>query len=203
MKTSKTIIITIFAICIIGFAFVLGRQSMVVPEEQQISSQVLLKQIQEQAFLVTKTLFLDETVTITVSDKAGWKGIFTGDELQAQGLVRVDVGVDLKSLTTDDIVVDHENRLVSISLPDATILDSSLFGDLEVKSEKGIFTSIRDFFTDKEVDEYNQAVMVLQEQAQQAIQQQADLLGQARVDTLKAVNLLVSGTMPGYRVQVQ
>lgn len=199
----KYIILLALVLAVLGAAFWVGRRSVSPEAQDAVSSRVILEAIQDQAFLVTKTLFLDEEVTITLADPKGWKGFFVGDELNARALVRADVGVDLEKLTEDDIQVDTDAQLIKIRLPDAAILDSSLSGTVEVQSSRGVWTSIRDFFTREDGDDYNRAVQALIAQAEESVVARADIIDSARADTAKLIMWLAGQIVPAsYRVEI-
>lgn len=197
---NRAIIILLLVVVIFVGAFVLGRQS--VKPEQTVSSQLILAKVQDQSFLVTKTLFFDETVSITLADSKGWKGFFVGDELRGRGTVRIDLGVDLKSLNVSDIVVDASNKSITVYLPKPEILDSSLFGELDVQSKKGVWSNIRDFFTDHENTEYNRVIEELVNSAESAALEQTQVFEAARNGTHELVRMLVHYLAPEYRIEI-
>jgi len=56
--------------------------------------------------------------------KNNWTDLFVAKRLLLTG-IRTDVGVDMKNLSLDNIVVDSEKKTVTIKLPHAEILNSS------------------------------------------------------------------------------
>lgn len=199
----KILIIGILLILAMGGAFLIGKYSAVSSPEYQITEQTIIRQIQDQAFLVTKTLFLDESVTITVAQSQGFKGFFIGDELEARGLVRVDVGVDLQNLAVEDVMVDHQKKQVIVYLPESSILDSSLYGELDVKSKKGIWTSIKDLISDEEGTDYNEALKQVVERGKQSARLQQNVFAEARAGSAGLVSLVVEQLLPEYEVEAK
>ena len=152
--------------------------------------------------MVTKTLFLDEEVNITIKDVRGWKGFFLGDEIRAQGLVRVDLGVDLSNLSEEDIKVDIENNKIELTIANASILDTSLSGTLDIENQKGIWTNISDFFLENESDDYNRAIEDMIKQTIEAAQEEAKILTEAQDNTVKLLELIVGSSAPDFEVVV-
>lgn len=192
----------IVAVILIGIAFGLGwfvsQQSH--QDETAITSQALLKRVQDQNFLVTKTLYIDETVTLNFNSDKGIKSLFTADELRGAGVVRIDVGVDVSELSEDDFVIDHNHKQISVYLPPAKILDASIYKDVSIETQKGIFTSIEDFLTNKEGEEYNQASRELISAATQTVSTEQDIFTDARSETYQLIALIAASIAPGYQV---
>ncbi len=174
-------------------SFVLGRLSVVQSDTKQetITKEIILEEIQSQYFVVTKTLFLDEDINITVSEGSEWKDFLWGKEISASGIVRIDVGVDLGKLTVDNIVVDKLNKEVTIEMPEASILDSSIFGDIEFETEKGIIKNISDLIQDDESADYNNAVAELIIAGEKTAGENSELMVEAENDTKSMIGLIV------------
>lgn len=113
-----------------------------------VSSQIILDRITSQYFLVTKTVFSDSKVEIDTPKNNNWTDLFVGKKIIVSGVIRTDVGVDMKNLTLDNIVVDSAKKTVTIKLPHAEILDSSLYGQLDFSENKAIVDKLKSFFND-------------------------------------------------------
>jgi len=163
-----------------------------------VTSTVLLEQIQDQYFLVTKTLFLDTAATITIDESSGWKGFFLGKSIDARGLIRVDIGVDLQGMRTDDIVVHADTHTIGIRMPRAMILDRSVFGDIEVKRSSGIWTNIKELFSDSSNADYNRAVQVLMETGERTATAREEIFDEAENAAFAMVSFIVLRAAPGY-----
>ena len=153
-------------------------------------------------FLVTKTLYLDEETTIAIEDAGGLKGLLFGKELKARALVRSDVGVDLKKMTEENINIDSSKNIITIKLPEATILTSGISGNVEVESSRGIWTSVKELFTDEGNDDYNRAVNELVSNAEKAVQARMDVFDSARADTVKLISWMAGQLAPGYEIEI-
>ncbi len=198
---NKTIALLLFIMVVLGAAFFVGRNS-VSRVDEKVSSRIILNSIQDQAFLVTKTLYLDEETTITIDGAGGLKGLLFGKELKARSLVRSDVGVDLKKMTEENINIDSSKKTITIKLPEATILTSGISGNVEVESSRGIWTSVKELFSDEGNDDYNRAVNELVSNAENAVRARTDVFDSARADTVKLISWMIEKTAPGYRVEI-
>jgi hypothetical protein len=206
MKTLKnyTIIFLAFGLICITTAigtFLYGKYEKSKPdvtEETKIDSTVILDKIADNLFLVTKTAYLNQEVTITISSESKWNNLLWGQEINARGLIRNDIGIDVSLLDEEDITINHESKTIQITLPEATILDSSLFGELKIESKKGVFKNIEDFFRSDKSQDYNLAVEELLAKAQEAINQDQQLLEEAKDDSQTFIKYLLEET--GYSV---
>lgn len=198
---NKFLFFLILILIALGAAFFVGRNS-VSQVDEKVSSRIILNSIQDQAFLVTKTLYLDEETTITIEDAGGLKGLLFGKELKARALVRSDVGVDLKKMTEENINIDSSKNIITIKLPEATILTSGISGNVEVESSRGIWTSVKELFTNESNDDYNRAVNELVSNAENAVRARTDVFDSARADTVKLISWMIEHTASEYRVEV-
>jgi hypothetical protein len=167
-----------------------------------VSSQIILDKIVEQSFLVTRTLFLDSKAEIKIQEANGWKGFFVGQTINAQGTVRVDVGVDLKKMKPEDIVIDVKNKTVNVYLPAAEIMDSSIFGNVEIQNKKGVWTNVKDLFNNDKSEDYNLAVNELVSQANAAAKSKENIFQEVNTGASSFAAFVVGNLLPGYTVQV-
>ncbi|MFC1780183.1 DUF4230 domain-containing protein [Patescibacteria group bacterium] len=165
-------------------------------EKEVVSSTVILDKIKDQAFLVTRTVVTEQEAVISIDQGSAWSNFWWGHEITADGLMQVDVGVDLANLTTDDITVDDDNKIISINLPKAEVYNSSLEGDIEVTTQSGILKKL--LATDDNED-YNLAFDELSLQAEAAVEEDEELLNEAQVSALSTLQVLLSDT--GYTVK--
>jgi hypothetical protein len=165
---------------------------------ERLTSRTILDRVSEQAFLVTKTVIVDQKSSIEVDRGSAWSNFFWGQTIEAEALVRVDVGVDLASLTEDDIKVDHVRKLVTVDLPEATVLDASQFGDIEVDSTRGVLK----FLLDNDPNEdHNQALDLLVRDARTSVEADRRLFDEAREAARGVLELVVSPF--GYEVEIE
>ncbi|MFQ5493027.1 MAG: DUF4230 domain-containing protein [Candidatus Dojkabacteria bacterium] len=168
------------------------------PEEaRQITSQVIVEKISSEAFVVTKTVFLDQKATIKIDKGSDWSNFWWGQEIKAEGLVRIDAGVDYSKLTKDQIIVDNENRTIQIDLPAAEILGASVNGDIEVETTNGL---LRFLFANDPNQDFNLARQELIKQGRGAVNGDFGILNEARDDAVKVIDLVLGDL--GYAVSV-
>jgi hypothetical protein len=165
-------------------------------EKEIVSSTVILDKIKDQAFLVTRTVITDQEAVISIDQGSTWSNFWWGHKITAEGLMQVDVGVDLANLTTDDIVVNDDDKTISINLPEAEIYNSSLESDIEVTTQSGILKKL--LATDDNED-YNLALNELSDQAKEAIGQDEELMNEARSSALSTLQAILYDT--GYTVK--
>ncbi len=209
MKIFKLVLIlTLAALLILSGVFFYGRylgKQAATPKEQapNVSSQLILDRITSQYFLVTKTVFADTKVEIETPKSNDWKDLFVGNKITVGGLVRVDVGLDMKGLGLEDIAVDPGNKSVTIDLPAATVLDSSLYGELDFNEDKAILDKLKSLFKDTQNEDYNNALQTLLAKATEQVSANGSIFNEARADSIKLVELIVVSLLKDYKVIVK
>lgn len=209
MKRAQIIILSVFIILVlfVGVFFYgryLGNSSGNVKDASPVvSSQLILDRITSQYFLVTKTVFVNSKAEIETPKNNNWTDLFIGKKITVRGIVRVDVGVDMNKLSPDNIAVNNRQKVVIISLPPAEILDSSLSGELDVDDDKAIVEKLKDLFKDTQNDDYNLALSTLIDNAKSQVINDEVVFNAARNDSLKLVQLIVSGMLDGYEVLIK
>lgn len=197
----KILVVTLIVIAVAISAFLGGqffqRSSERQTREQTVTSQTIVNRIQEQAFLVTKTVYIDQESEIVIDRGSDWSNFWWGQTITAEGLIRSDVGVDLSKVTAESIVVDHDQKTITISVPAAEILDTSLSGEIEVVTKSGILKKL--LLNDTNAD-YNLALSQLTTDATAAVNADEALFVEARNSTTSMLELLLAET--GYEVIV-
>ncbi len=168
-----------------------------------VNSQVILDKITNQYFLVTKTAFVNGKTEIDTPKNNNWTDLFTGKKITVFGLVRVDVGVDMKNMRLENIAVDSKNKIVTINLPHAEILDSSLSGELDVIADKSILEKIKGIFKNTQNEDYNIALKTLIESANNQVMTNETIFEEARTDSVKIVTLIVMSMLNDYQVVIK
>lgn len=168
-----------------------------------VNSQVILDRITNQYFLVTKTVFVNSLAEIDTPRNNNWTDLFTGKKITVLGLIRIDVGVDMKNMRLENIVVDSKNKIVTISLPHSEILDSSLSGELNVVADKSILEKIKGFFKNTQNEDYNLALKTLIDSANSQVTADESIFESARTDSVKLVTLIVKSMLSDYQVVIQ
>ena len=194
-------VITIITISTI--AFFLGKtvkENTLLKKEAKITTETIIDKITEQNFTVSKTIFLDQEVRIAIKENSDWSDLLWKNVVIAEGMIRTDLGVDFSKLTKEDIDLNKTDKTITILLPEAEILDGSLFGELEIKTETGLIAAIAKLF-EENTDDFNLAVEVLIEQADAVIKEDAELLEEARESSLSYIQFVLDGT--GYTVKLE
>ncbi|HZJ41026.1 MAG TPA: DUF4230 domain-containing protein [Candidatus Saccharimonadales bacterium] len=168
-----------------------------------VNSQTILDRITNQYFLVTKTVFVNSKAEIETPKNNDWTDLFTGKKITVNGLVRIDVGVEMKNMRQENINVDSQNKIVTISLPHAEILDASLSGELDINEDKAVVEKFKDIFKNTQNEDYNLAMQTVIDNAKSQVMANEDIFNQARLDSLKLVELIVSGMLDGYQVLIK
>lgn len=168
-----------------------------------ITSQTILDQITSQYFLVTKTIFSNTKAEIETPKSNTWTDLFTGKKITVQGLIRTDVGVDIKNLNSRNIVVDSENKTVTINLPNAEILDSSLSDKIDVSVDKSIVEKLKSLLNNTQNEDYNLALQTLINTAKAEVMAQQNIFADARNDSVKLVELIVKSMLSDYQIIVK
>ena len=156
----------------------------------EVSSRSILERISDQYFVVTKSAYVDQESTITIDKGSRWSNFFWGQTVKAEGVIRIDVGVDLSRLTEDDITVDHQTKTVRVDVPSADILNASQHGDIEVESDQGVLKYLLD---NDPNEDHNRALLQLIADAKEMVRQDQALFYDARQDSSKLLYLIVSG----------
>jgi hypothetical protein len=209
MNRIKVILLfVIVALLILVTVFFYGRyqgKKLGVAESKPsvVNSQVILDRITNQYFLVTKTVFVNSKAEIDTPKNNNWTDLFTGKKITVLGLIRVDVGVDMKNMRLENIVVDSKNKIVTISLPHAEILDSSLSGELDVIADKSILEKIKGLFKNTQNEDYNIALKTLIDSADSQVMADESIFESARTDSVKLVTLIVTSMLSDYQVVIK
>lgn len=166
-------------------------------EKIEVTSQSVLDRITDQYFVVTKTAFVDQETSIVVDRGTTWSNFLWGQTITADARIRVDIGVDLSELSLEDVQVDRKTKIVSLTLPEAKILDASLFGDIDVTTQKGFLSR---FIGNDPNEDHNLAASRLINDARTTIEQDAKLFKEARDNSLKLLQLIVGDF--GYELEI-
>lgn len=160
-------------------------------EKEVVTTATVLDTLQDQSFLVTRTLILDQEVEVKIDQGSAWSNWWWGHEVTAEGLMQIDIGVDLAKISEEDIQIDKDNKQIKVVLPESEIYDVSLDGPIEVKTKSGI---LKKLFDSDDNEDYNLALTELKTQAENSVKSDEKLLSQARTDTLKTLNILLGDT---------
>lgn len=184
------------ALLVLVFIFLQQRNTPV--PQTQITSRSVIDRIKDQYFVVTKTVVIDQESQIAIDQGSSWSNLFWGQTIDAESLIRIDIGVDMSQLEEGDVEIDEVNKKIIINLPQASILDASQFGDIEVTSKQGILK----FFLDNNPNkDHNLALAKLIEEAKASIQDDQKLFDEARTDSIKLLELIIKDM--GYTLEIR
>ncbi|MCA9384052.1 DUF4230 domain-containing protein [Candidatus Dojkabacteria bacterium] len=167
-------------------------------DQVQITSETVVNKINDEAFLVTKTVFVDQEAQLVIDNGSGWSNFWWGQTIDAEALVRIDVGVDLSKITEEDIEINQEEQTITITIPDAEVLDSSIYGDIDVITDNGV---LRTLFANDPNDDHNLATNELINLSTKVVIEDAELLNEAKIDSRNILQLVLSDL--GYEVIIR
>lgn len=198
------VITLVLFIAVFFYGRYLGQKNVSLETQKPtVNSQTILERITSQYFLVTKTVFVNSKAEIETPKNNDWTDIFTGKKIRVDGLIRVDVGVEMKNMRPENISVDAKKKTVTISLPHAEILDASLSGELNIDEDKAIVEKLKDVFKNTQNDDYNLALQTLIDSAKSQVTADENIFNSARSDSVKLVELIVSGMLDDYQVIIK
>lgn len=207
-RFKKILILILLALVILVAIFFYGRYlgkkaNLSQEKDSIITSQTILERITDQYFLVTKTVFIDSRAEIETAKNNNWTDLFTGKKMTVSGLVRIDVGLEMKNMKTENILINSRNKTVTISLPQAEILDASLSGELNIDEDKAVVEKLKDIFKDSQNDDYNLAMQTIITKAKSQVIADESIFQEARADSIKLVELIVSSMLKDYEIIIK
>ena len=127
-------------------------------EEKAISAKTIAAHMQAEGFLVTQSVVVHEEITIEKNSGYALKDFFLGQTIRASAQLRVDQGIDLTKILSNDILIGEEE--IEIKSPDLEIRSVEIVGDITLENEQGIVKKLLD-----NEDGYNEAIYQLQNNA--------------------------------------
>jgi len=168
------------------------------PARQKLTSVMIVDRINEEAFLITRSVYLDQDIEIVIDAGSDWSNLWWGQTLQAQALIKVSLGIDLQNITSDQIKVNDLEKKIAIDLPEPTIISKEIIGDIEVNNQQGLLKLLFDNDTN---EDYNLAYSELTTQAEKAIEQKEELFAESKTEALQILELIFKDT--GYSLIVE
>lgn len=200
-KILQIFALIVFSMLILIVAFFAGgillRQQPQTKEEKQITSQTVIEKITSEAFVVTKTVYLNQKATLKIDKGSEWSNFWWGQEINTEALIKLNVGVDFNELSLEDVEIDETTKTIRIKLPAAEILNASAASDIEVNTTNGI---LRMLFANNPNQDFNLALDELINQSKQAVGNDEEILLEAREDSIKVLKLVLSEI--GYQIEI-
>jgi len=193
--------IIIAVLLVVGISFAGGvfyQKSKGKADTVEITSQTIIDKITSQSFMVTKTVQINQDSEIIINKGSDWSNFLWGQTIEAEALVRADVGVDYSKISSNNISVDSDNKIITIDVPAAEMLDISIKGDIKVTSTSGVLKLLLQ--NDPNAD-HNLASGQLIKDAEKSILTDQEIMNDARNNSIEFLKLMVSDT--GYNVEVK
>jgi hypothetical protein len=191
----KLLLAVILVVLILGGGILIGWK-ITRPDKttRQVSSQMILSALRERGFFVTETSVSTVAASIKTNEASVWKRVFWGQEIEASGVIEVNLGVDLAAIKAEDISVNNEK--VVIAIPSAEIFNSRLVGDINVENKQGILKRLLE-----NDDGYNQAMAELIKQAE-GVASSTQMMAAANSKAKEEIGRLVGYMAPGKEIEV-
>lgn len=196
---SRALVIAAVSLILFGSGLVAGYElfSPKPAETEKVNAQVILTALHDRGFLVTQTYMFDTPVTIDRSTGSAFKDFFFGQTIEARGTMEVNLGIDLASVTAEDVTVDEPAKTVIVRIPKATLFNSRLVGPLELKNTQGILKRLLN-----SDNGYNNALSKLS-QAAEGTATQKEFLDRANDRAKEDVSTLLGYVAQGKSIQVE
>ena len=169
------------------------RNATIVP--QVVNNDVVIERIKNQSFLVTKTIYTDQTTDFKIDQGSAWSNFFWGKQIVAKARIRTDYGLDLQKLTSMNISVDSTKKTITITNISPTILNTSIYGDLNIENNCSI---LRKLLASDPNGDYSLAADKLTSAANRAIINDEGLTEDTKSSTTVQLNQLFKDT--GYSI---
>lgn len=184
------------ALCLVlfGGGIYLGYRLFRPMQSTKVTSETVLVTLKSEGFLVTQSYVFNQTVDINHSTGSQWQDIFWKQAIKASANVKVNSGVDLTKLTSEDVAI--RSNQIAVILPEITISSTEIVGDVTVQNNQGIFKRVFD-----NDDGYNQALTEIKTQAMKAAVRD-EVRAEARVSAEKQVKQLLQYVYPEREVVV-
>jgi hypothetical protein len=189
--TFVVIVITILITVIVSLIVTRPTQ-----ETQEITNDVVIERIEDQFFAVTKTVYSDQQTEIEIDRSNDVAEFLWGKTVVAEARVRVDVGVDLQDIKSEQIRINQDSEIIEIETTGAQILDTSVEDDLQVETEGTIITQI---FDNTNNDDYREAISQLENAAERSVLENEELLIKSEESAEEFLNYLFAES--GYTVR--
>lgn len=203
MTKTNTFLLTLagilFGIILVIIAFLVG---MNVGEsnanKMTVSSRSIYEKLTSSAFLTSKIAYLNQETTIEINNESEWSKLLWGQTLTAKGLIKVSVGIDLNEIKETDIAVDNNTKTITISLPQAEILNTELEGNIVTTNQRGILKLLLE--NDSDAD-YNLALQKLMSEAEAVLRNENIIFTDSFNHSSEIIKSLYQGT--GYTVIIE
>lgn len=203
MTKTNTILLAVagilFGIILVIIAFIVG---IGVGENNAnkmlVSSRSIYEKITSSALLTSKIAYINQKTTIEVNNESEWSKLLWGQTLTAEGLIKISVGINLDKIKETDIQVDNNVKIITITLPQAEILNTELEGDIVTTNQRGILKLLLENDTDAD---YNLALQKLKSEAEAVLKEENIIFNDAFTNSSEILKSFYQGT--GYTIEIQ
>ncbi len=182
---NRIITFLLIAVVLLGTGVVIGytkaRSSV---QESRISANTIVQELQQEGFLVTQSMFVQEQVSIEKTTGSAIKDLFLGQTINASALLHIDVGVDLQKLAVEDVTITDTG--ITIQVPAPVVRSVSLRGPITLENKQGIVKRLFD-----NDDGYNDAIALFDEKGKQVLTNE-DIRTAAEENTIRQIQRFVS-----------
>ncbi|MFA5129843.1 MAG: DUF4230 domain-containing protein [Patescibacteria group bacterium] len=199
MKSRIILLWTLIGIAIFYSAGVYTGYKLFSPKpkaSQTVSAQAILTALHNRGFLVSQTYVFDTPVTIDRNSGNAFKDFFFGQTIEARGTMEVNLGVDLASMTQQDVVIDPATNTITVTIPKARLFNSRLVGPIELKNNQGVLKQLLN-----SDDGYNESLSLLSQTAEKAAQTD-ETINRATDQAKQDIETLLGYVVEGKTVKV-
>ncbi len=182
--TLRRAFLLISAVVLLGLGVWLGLtiNKKNTPSESTITSNTVVTALQKEGFLVTQGYLTNERVMIGRSTGNPFKDFFFGQTIEALGMVRVSSGVDLKKVTSTDVLVEEEK--ITVTLPPIETYGAEVMGDITVVNKEGVVKRVIDHDDGYNVAANELRLVALRSATKPEVREQAEKTTQDLIQTL-------------------
>lgn len=163
--------------------------------ERIVTAQAILTALRDRGFLVTQTFVFDEPVTIQKTTGSALEDFFLGQTITARGAMEVNLGVDLASVSSSDVVIQGDQ--ITVTVPTVKTFNVRLVGPVDVQNKQGIIKRLL-----QNDDGYNESLAELSRVAEETAKK-PELMDSAQTQAKDEVARLLGYVAQGKTVDVR
>jgi hypothetical protein len=170
------------------------------PQQQIIvNRESVAERVSDQGFLVTRVAIIDQSSTINVNEGSPWRNFWWGHEIEAEGQMQVDVGVDLTKISEDQINIKESRKKIIIDVVEAEIYNVSLKDEkITLETKSGI---LKNLLAKDNDEDFNLALKELSKSARKAVNSNEELMNEATNSAENTLQSIFSET--GYDIELE
>ncbi len=146
-----------------------GYHKIINQNKNTVSGMVIVQALQDRGFLITQSSIANQTIEISKNQEGFWNKLFWQQIIKAEAITEVNLGVDLKKMSEQDITVSNNKIIVKIT--PVEIFDDRILGDINLQNKQGV---LKKLFENE--DGYNEAQTEILSRAAAAASSEENLL---------------------------